>query len=214
VDALDLELLMNYWEEPFDDATLIAHWALDEAEGNIARDSVAENKGFSDGYLLGDPIWQPAGGQINGALQLDGIDDCAIAGPVLNPADGPFSVIAWIQGGGPRQVVVSQQGAADWLMVNAEGNLMTELKAAGRSAGPLHSQTIITDGYWHRVGFVWDGFNRSLYVDDILVDEDTQDGLESSNGGLYIGTDKLMTPGTYFSGLIDEIRIYNGVISP
>ena len=42
---------------------------------------------------------------------------------------------------------------------------------------------VITDGAWHRIGFVWDGFNRSLYVDDILVAEDTQQGLGSSVGG-------------------------------
>ena len=196
------------------DPTLVAHWALDETEGNIARDSVVENKGFSDGYLLGDPIWQPTGGKINGALQLDGIDDCAVAGRVLNPADGPFSVLAWIQGGESGQVIVSQQGAADWLSANAGGNLMTELKASGRDGGPLQSETVVTDGDWHRVGFVWDGLHRSLYVDDMLAAEDTQDSLESSNGSLYIGADKLMTPGTYWSGLIDDVRIYNRAVQP
>jgi hypothetical protein len=51
-------------------------------------------------------------------------------------------------------------------------------------------------------------------VDDILAAEDTQDGLESSNGGMYIGTGKLMTPGTYWSGLIDDIRVYNRIVTP
>ena len=210
VDAMDLELLMSYWEQPFDDPTLIAHWALDEAEGAVAYDSA----GMNDAFVMGGTTWLPSSGQVDGALQLDGIDGCAVAGPVLNPADGPFSVLAWIQGGAPGQIVVSQQGAADWLMTNADGSLMTDLKATGHSGGPLLSQRIIIDGFWHRVGFVWDGLNRSLYVDDNLVAEDTQDGLESSNGGLYIGTGKLMTTGTFFSGLIDDIRIYNRVVSP
>ena len=91
---------------------------------------------------------------------------------------------------------------------------MTDLKATGRSGNPLQSQTIITDGLWHRVGLVWDGANRVLYVDGIQVAEDTQDGLEGSNRGMYIGTGKLMTPGTYFSGLIDDIRVYNRVVTP
>jgi hypothetical protein len=51
-------------------------------------------------------------------------------------------------------------------------------------------------------------------VDDILAAEDTQDRLESSNGGLYIGTGKAMELGTYWSGLIDDIRIYKRVVSP
>jgi len=210
VDALDLELLMSYWGQPVDDPLLLSHWTLDETEGMTAYDSA----GVNDAYIIGDPIWQPAGGIVDGAIQLDGIDGCAVAGSALNPADGPFSVFVWINGGLPGQVVMSQQGAADWLMVNADGALMTELKAMGRSGNPLQSQTVITDGLWHRIGFVWDGLNRAIYVDDILVAEDTQDTLESSNGGLYLGTSKLMTPGTYWFGLIDDIRIYNRAVYP
>ncbi len=40
---------------------------------------------------------------------------------------------------------------------------------------PLQSQTVITDGGWHRVGQVWDGTNRILYVDDIEVASHTFD---------------------------------------
>jgi len=109
---------------------------------------------------------------------------------------------------------VSQQGAANWLTADAEGNLMTKSKGTGRSAGPLQSQTVITDGHWHRLGFVWDGFNRILYVDDVVAAEDTQDGLEGSDSGLYIGTGKTMESGTYWSGLIDDVRIYSRAVRP
>ena len=81
-------------------------------------------------------------------------------------------------------------------------------------AGPLSSQTVITDGNWHRIGLVWDGSNRTLCVDDVVVAEDIQTGLESSDGGLYIGTGKAMESGTFFSGLIDDVRIYNRAVSP
>jgi hypothetical protein len=64
------------------------------------------------------------------------------------------------------------------------------------------------------IGLVWDGSNRKLYVDGVAVAEDTQQGLEGSQMGLYIGTGKAMEPGTYFSGLIDDIRIYNRAVSP
>ncbi len=207
VDVQDLIVLA---EHLFEDYRMVAHWKLDEQQDDIAQDSVRDK----DGTLNGEPIWQPDGGIVDGALQLDGIDDYVSTPFVLNPAYGKFSVFAWIKGGAAGQVVVSQQGAANWLTVDVEGNLMTELKGADRSAGPLQSQTIITDGNWHRVGFVWDGANRILYVDDVAVVEDTQDGLESSEGGLYIGTGKAMEAGTYFSGLIDDIRFYDRVIKP
>jgi len=213
VDALDLELLMSYWGQPVDDPTLIAHWALDETEGFIAHDSV----GNKDGTLpaRGGPAWQPTGGMVDGALQFDGVDDYVSTPFVLNPADGVFSVFAWVKGGGPGQVVLSQTGWANWLCADTlEGNLMTELKATGRGTAALLSQTVITDGHWHRIGLVWDGSHRTLYVDDVAVAEDAQANLAASENGLYIGTGKAMETGTCWSGLIDDVRIYNRAVTP
>ena len=211
VDALDLELLMGYWKQPVDDPTLIAHWALDEADGAIASDS----KGASNGYVFGDPVWIPDGGQTGGAISLDGIDDHIVATIALNPADGPFSVFAWVQGGTPGQTVISQFNGANWLSADpASGCLMTELYAFGRGGVPLLSAVNITDGLWHRIGFVWDGVYRVIYVDDVPVAEDSQNGLESSIGGLKIGGGIDSAPGAFWSGLIDDVRIYNRGVSP
>ncbi|NIM97391.1 MAG: hypothetical protein GTO24_04695 [candidate division Zixibacteria bacterium] len=44
----------------------------------------------------------------------------------------------------------------------------------------LLSKAIITDDNWHRIGLVWDGPYRMLYVDDVAVAEDTQTNLEAS----------------------------------
>ncbi|MHC4074694.1 MAG: Kelch repeat-containing protein [Planctomycetota bacterium] len=185
VDALDLELLMSYWEQPVDDPTLLA-----------------------------EPAWQPDASMVGGALAFDGIDDRVFAQDGLNPADAPFSIFAWIQGGAPGQVVISQLNEANWLAADsAWGCLRTGLCASTRSGGPLKSEMVITDGAWHRIGFVWDGVNRALYVDDILVAEDTQQGLGSSDGGLNIGCG-IDPAGTFWSGLIDDVRIYNRAVRP
>ena len=211
VDVLDLEFLMSFWGQPVGDPTLIAHWALDETEGMVVTDSAGDN----DGYALGDPIWQPDGGQVAGALQLDGVDDYIVTGAAPNPAEESFSFLAWIKDGAPGQTVLSQMGAANWLYTDqSAGALMTELTCGGRDGSSLGSETVITDDSWHRIGFVWDGSYRTLYVDSIAVAEDAQDSLEISSNGLYIGTGKDMESGTFWSGLIDDVRIYNRVVSP
>jgi len=211
VDVQDLTLLAEYLTKVVDDPTLAAHWALDETEGEIAYDSA----GLNDALVIGGPLWQPDGGQVGGAIQLDGMDDCIVASPALNPACGPFSVLAWVRGGAAGQAVISQTSSADWLSTDPlEGCLMTELTSPGRSAAPLLSQTVITDGNWHRVGFVWNGLCRTLYVDGIAVAQDTQDGLRNSSDGLCIGTNEDMQPGTCFSGLIDDVRIYTRAVRP
>jgi hypothetical protein len=91
---------------------------------------------------------------------------------------------------------------------------MTELKGTGRGANELLSQTIISDDNWHRIGLVWDGSHRTLYVDGVAVAEDTQTDLEASENGLYIGAGTAMEPGSFWSGLIDDVRIYNRAITP
>jgi N-acetylneuraminic acid mutarotase len=211
VDVQDLIVLSEYLTKEVDDPTLVAHWALDEAEGDIAQDSAGGNLGF----VVGGPIWQPTDGLVNGAIQLDGVDDAVIAGPPLNPADGPLSVLAWVHGGAPGQAIISEPAGPDWLSLDPlTGHLMTELKSAGRSGAPLLSQAVITDGNWHRISFVWDGLYRTLYVDGVAVAEDAQDGLSNVGSGFYIGTGKAMSPGTYFSGMIDDVRIYNRAVRP
>jgi hypothetical protein len=207
VNAKDLLVLANYLEQ---ETALIAHWAFDETEGMYAADSVGENNAI----VMGGATWQPDGGQIDGALELDGFSGCSITNYVLNPADGPFSIFTWIKGGAPGQTIVSQQATSNWLALDSEGNLMTELKSSDKLAGPLISEAVITDGQWHRIGLVWDGSTRTLCVDGFKVAEDGQTGLESSQNGLYIGVGKDYATGTFFSGLIDDVRIYNRVVSP
>ncbi len=211
VDQADVEVLMRYWGQEIYDPKLIAHWKLNETEGNIAYDSEGQN----DGTLHGDPIWQPQGGILNGALELDGIDDYISTQFIINPAK-IFSVFAWVKGGAPGQVIVSQKIGANWLMLDQNtGCLMTELKAsASRGGHVLTSQVVIADGFWHRIGFVWDGTNRILYVDDAEVASDTQDGIFGSNGGLFIGAENDLESGTLWSGLIDDVRIYNRAVKP
>jgi len=114
--------------------------------------------------------------------------------------------------------VLSQINGANWLAADTDlGCVMTELipPAVGRFVPqPLKSESVITDGQWHRIGFIWDGSNRMLYLDDIIVAEDTQANLQGTDNGMYIGTDDARGPGTYWSGLIDDVRIYNRAVRP
>jgi hypothetical protein len=210
VDKKDLEVLMDYWQQDVNDPTLLAHWALNETEGMTASDSARDH----DGIVIGLPAWQPAGGAVDGALEFNRTT-FVLTDPVLGPSVGPFSIFAWVKGGAPGQAIISQQAGAEWLMADpATGALRTELKGGGRLSSALCSDTVITDGDWHRVGLVWDGTHRRLYVDDLLVAEDTQDGLGVSSGKMLIGCGKNMAAGTFWSGLIDDVRIYNRAVRP
>jgi hypothetical protein len=192
------------------DPNLVALWKMDEIEGMIVADSVGEYSGNTSGV----PIWRPDRGIKHGALELDGSDDYISVPFVLNPARGAFTVCAWIKGGATGQVIISQIDGfgygSTWLGIDpADGKLMTSL-----CFFELVSEKVITDGQWHHVVLAWNGYRRSLYVDGQEVISDASDfNALSATGDLHIGTSKSLDAGTFFSGLIDDIRIYNMALS-
>jgi len=224
VDVQDLTVLAEHLFKEILPIGCVAHWKLDQTEGNNAHNSA----GYNHGICRGEPLWQPGGGKVGGALQFDGSDDYVETDFVLNPADsdGAFSVFAWIKGGSPGQVIMSQTNGdgtgQTWLGADtSDGKLMTGLRPPGGSSPtpPMVSDFVITDGQWHHIGIVvaanWAPKFRYLYLDGVRVATDTQFvELPSSNGGLHIGADKTLDAGTFFSGLIDDVRIYDQPLSP
>jgi serine/threonine protein kinase len=210
VDANDLAVLSDYIGKELVDPTLLAHWPLDESAGSVAMDWV----GGHDAMVVGNVVWQPAG-KVGGALAFDGKTTFArTVSPALDPSSGPFSVIAWVKGGAANRVIMSQFGAADWLYLNQFGMLTTDLKASGPSGISLTSDAYLLDDQWHRVAFVWDGMNRALHVDGVEVARDTQPNLAAGSGNLQIGCGQSVAPTTFWTGLIDDVRVYSRAVAP
>jgi serine/threonine protein kinase/Tol biopolymer transport system component/tetratricopeptide (TPR) repeat protein len=213
VDANDLTVLAEYIGQDVNDPTLIARWTLDETAGMTAADSAGDN----GATVLGGAAWQPADGKMGGALAFDGTSGFLRTNSVvLDPAKGPLSVIAWIKGGGPNRVIVSQSSGADWLYLNLYGMLTTDLKASGTNGKSLTSDAFILDDQWHRVVLTWDGTNRTLQMDGVEVGRDTQPNLAASGGVLQIGAGRNFSLGTttFWTGLIDDVRVYNRAVTP
>jgi hypothetical protein len=210
VDFQDLAVFAGYWLFDF---SLIAYWKMDETGGDIAYDIAGDN----DGTLNGGPIWQPVGGKIKGALEFDGVNDYVSTPFVLNPATGAFSVFVWTKGGAAGQVIISQTNGAIWLGADSSyGKLLTRLKDATPWIPALVSDFVITDGDWHQVGFVWDGARRHLYADgeEVAADSSNLGKLVSYNSGLYIGAGPSLSATSFWSGLIDDVRIYDREVKP
>ncbi|MCP4261397.1 MAG: hypothetical protein GY774_28430 [Planctomycetes bacterium] len=208
VDVQDLNVLAKHLYR------LTAHWEFDETEGSIAYDSF----GDYDGTLNGNPFWQPTEGMIGGTLLFDGIDDYVSTPFILDPSKGSFSVFAWVFCWTPGQAIISQTGdfGETWLATNTSGGKLIT-RFCDVYFDPLESEAVITDIQWHHVGLVYDldVFHRRLYVDGILVAEDTTAVAGNpSDDGLYIGASKDLDDGTFFSGMIDDVRIYNQALSP
>ena len=207
IDAADLEVLMSHWGQELD-PNLLAYWKLDEAGGDFVHDSAAENHAA----VMGDALWQPEGGQVDGALQLDGVDDYLAARFILDPVKQPFSAFAWIKGGQPGQTIISQKGGfGAWLSVDSAGALTCGLTFPMPA---VTSNVVVTDDQWHRVGLVSDGAGMSLYVDNVEVARTPTSPILPANGDLQIGAGKNLEPDAFWEGLIDDVRVYDRVVVP
>jgi hypothetical protein len=218
VDVRDLIILAEHiygYIQP------VAHWTLNETAGDTAYDKFGKN----DALVYGGALWQPAGGKVGGALMFDGSDDYIGTTFILNPGKTSFSVTAWIRGGATGQVIISQadvegqsaiESGGTWLGISqSDGRLMTGLMDI--FFGPLESESVVADGQWHHVGLVYDyaAMKRHLYVDgaQVAVDAGIVAGVQST-AGLYIGAERTLDTGSFFSGLIDDVRIYDIALSP
>jgi Tol biopolymer transport system component len=211
VDVRDMAVLMKYACKDIDDPTLTACWKFDEAEGLVAYDCTS----LYDGVLVGNPSWQPDAGAAGGALALNGAGDYVATACACNPSDKPLSVFAWVKDGSPGQAILSQETGVNWLVVDAAtGALASELKGNSRFSSRLISKAVITDGKWHRVGLVLDEAGRTLYVDGAVVAQDAQNKVTSAYGNLNIGAGKDLATGSFWSGMIDDVRIYNRAVKP
>jgi hypothetical protein len=208
VDESDLEILMNNWGTVTVEG-LIAYYKLDEAEGTTAYDSI----GIYDANVFGEPVWQPAGGIIDGALLFDGIDDYVDMPFIFNTEELPSSIFAWVKGDASEryQVIISVQKGLNVLSVDPEGRLFTVI-GGGSNAVYLYSQTKITDGQWHQVGFAWDSFIRSIYVDGFEEGRASDSDGPYGTLGLRIGAAWGLQNVNFWSGLIDDVRFYDRAV--
>ena len=203
-------------------AKLLAHYDLDEASDmpTDADGDMYDRKMFAFDYSGSNrhatlknadtwTVWKS--GLIGNAIDLDGSNDYIEAPALLNPANGPFSAVAWVQGGQASQHLISQQDGGgtgrSWIYLDGSGQMSTYLGGSSLTAG------IVEASQWHQVGIIWDGQRRHLCLDGQIVASDAADqpNLESSSGRINLGCSK--TFASNWSGLIDDAGFWGRALS-
>ncbi|MCF7975344.1 MAG: DUF4380 domain-containing protein [Phycisphaerae bacterium] len=211
VECWDISLFTAHWLKQILPLDLIGYWPLDESEGDQVPDLTDQHHGT----LLDGTAWAMDLGHRNDALAFDGVSGAVILPAGFDPAKGPFSLFVWIKGGAPGQVIVSQENAVDWLLADPwNGFLKTNLQGTGRGDAPMTSQVVVTDDLWHRVGLVWNLTHLILIVDDVEVARSKQGIFPSISNHLYLGTNHSQEAGTFWYGLMDEVRLHNRAVQP
>ncbi len=201
---------------------LVAHWPLDEGDGNVAHD--ASGNGH-DGTLDGDPTWVLADdAKIGaGALSFDGVDDVLSIGSFDVVGGSGITIAGWFildrEGDDPRIVSKAAAGSTQdhWFMLGtkiSEKKLRFRLKTDDVT-GDLKGGTVDV-GVWIHAVATWDGSTMRLYMDGVEV------GSLSKGGDLSVDPKVEMAIGNQppasgdaapLPGIIDDVAIWNRALT-
>jgi hypothetical protein len=199
------------------------YWKFDEGSGTTTADASGNG---ATGMLQGGVRW--SAGRFGAALQFNGtsgyVNVPAPAGSALDLNANPVTLAAWINTNSlTTQQAILLRGLSDGpagaggtqgygLWINANGHV--NLGATG--GGNFDSLTALTPG-WHQVTGIINGTASKVYIDGV---DQTPAGVNvsvtSSNQNLIIGASRNNANNGYvgfFSGVIDDLRIYNRVLS-
>ncbi|MCZ7649484.1 MAG: Ig-like domain-containing protein [Planctomycetota bacterium] len=188
-------------------AGLLAHWKFDETSGTVAAD--ATGNGWT-GTLVNGPTW--TAGQVSGGLQFDGSNDrVSVAGTFAPPAKGTVAFWAMVTIDGARQRILGGHDAWE-ITIESNGKLANQLNSAGSNT--LQSAASVPNGQWLHVACTYDSASnaRQTYFNGSLDASSTNhDNTGPGSFALTLGT--RTGASDYFSGVLDDVRIYDRVLS-
>jgi hypothetical protein len=195
---------------------LVLSLGFDENMGLTAFDGSGGNR---NGTIKGP---ERVSGKIGGALRFDGADDwVTVADAAALDLTTGMTIGAWVQPlalSGWETVVMKERGANDmaYALYAHDGAPLAGGAAvpagyvrAGGAHQPIRGAAALALGAWTHLATTYDGATLRLYVNGSLVSSRAQTGLIAVSGGaLRIGGNNSFA-GEFFTGLIDEVRVYN-----
>ena len=192
------------------DEDLVAHWKFDDG---IGSSKAIDSAGTNDGTLNGDPTWTI--GRVEEALSFDGDGDYVSVNPIAPLAGNSFTVQAWIsvdESAGAWNPILTQHDLSnDGYYFYIANDKPAFYLVDGAGFAQVVSVEYFNANQWYHVAATNDGSNLKLYVDGQLKQIVSSAGLTGTGYEAYIGCE-IISP-LYYSGLIDDVRVYNRALS-
>ncbi|MDF2437791.1 MAG: hypothetical protein K0Q95_2167 [Bacteroidota bacterium] len=165
-------------------------------------------------------VYAKKGGAVNltgTALSLDGVDDYVnIPGSTTDLTNGDFTLEAWVNTTGINEGLLTKSDASGW----QPGEKCFYIDGLGRPSFVgwgndfIVGGTVVNDGTWHHVAVTWNYSTSTgkIYVDgmETTIIDNYQPNLPDNVGNtLKLGAPNYAEATNYFSGMIDEVRIWN-----
>ncbi len=207
---------------------LVGYWKMDESGAGSctggANDSCDSSGNGNDGNWVNQAA--NTGGKFGNGVIFDGVNDTVdvAQSSSLNGVTDDITVSAWIKttatGGGltdntfiSKETAGCGSGYSDWFIHLLNGTV--KFWTSGSECTAVASNATVNDGSWHLVTVTRkrsDG-NHIIYIDGQY--DTSKIGNTGSIGNaedLYFGT--INGTASDYTGSLDEVRIYNRVLSP
>ncbi len=207
----------------FKDSSLVGYWSFDGA--NMGATTATDLSGNNNTGTLYNGVKKVPG--INGqALSFDGVNDYVGVPHNINQINLPLTVSVWVKSSiviqGNFRAIISKYPAASyngWNIDSSGGNYyFYYFKDANNKlvTGNYGYSFGTANTSWTHLVAVVDTSGLIMYRDGILKTTASWTGTAGNStqtAPLSIGFIALQSAGSAFNGLIDEVRLYNRVLS-
>jgi len=192
---------------------LVAHWPMDEGKGNVIKDA----SGNGHNGMIKGAAW--ADGRFGKCLAFGGLDDWVDCGEVFTESSvKTFTVSLWIKfnawQNGVTVLFIGDDSAMGYAVFIGGGT------SGGRSVdcsfdhGVTHAEAFYSDKGWHHIVAMYDGTYCRLYKDaEEVYNYEYTKPVDFSGFKTSLGFGHRKELGRYLNGYLDEVRIYDRVLS-
>ena len=223
--AILLATLYMLWGQSVDvSGELVAHWQLNEGNGDTIKDS--SGKGHDGDFDGGDPQW--VAGISGSALEFDGDDFVAIDAWITETGAADFTITAWIKttttsvsfltkNNGDRQLDLHEKLFYIGDSATSGGGKTGAVEWVGHSCDWIRGDTDVADGKWHHVAVTWEikSLEGHIYVDGVegVHHMGYNGGADIKGNTWQIGFTSGWPGGVDYEGAVDDIRIYDSTLT-
>lgn len=187
--------------------SLIGYYAFDEGSGSTVSDS----SGNGNSATVNGASWS-TDGKVAGAMSFSGSNSAKVPNKASFSGMAKVSLSAWVKlsGSGTQYIVGKEHSGkpyTSYYLYSDTGNhLNFTVNTAGGTAN-AYSSVALTPGTWYHVAGVYDGANAIVYVNG------AQSGTALASGNVITSDGPFSMNISFFSGLLDEVRVYGRALS-